>query len=74
MTDVVMPEMNGHDLAQRLLSLRPELRVLYISGYTPDVVRTRGVIAHQEAFLQKPFSAAALTQAIRNLSSEKSAS
>jgi two-component system cell cycle sensor histidine kinase/response regulator CckA len=69
-TDVVMPEMNGHDLARRLLSLRPDLRVLYISGYTPDVVRARGVIAHQEAFLQKPFTAAALIQAVRNLSAE----
>jgi CheY-like chemotaxis protein len=44
--------------------------VLYISGYTPDVVRARGVIAHQEAFLQKPFTAAALIQAVRNLSAE----
>jgi len=67
-TDVVMPEMNGHELAQRLLSLRPDLRVLYISGYTPDIVRARGVLTQQEAFLQKPFTAAVLTRAVRDLS------
>jgi CheY-like chemotaxis protein/two-component sensor histidine kinase len=66
-TDVVMPEINGHELAQRLLALRPDLRVLYISGYTPDVVRARGVVASQEAFLQKPFTAAVLTQTVLEL-------
>jgi PAS domain S-box-containing protein len=66
-TDVVMPEMNGHELAQRLLALRPDLRVLYISGYTPDVVRAKGVLTQQESFLQKPFTAAVLTQAVRDL-------
>ncbi len=73
-TDVVMPEMNGHELGQRLLAQRPELRVLYISGYTPDVVRARGVVAQQEAFLQKPFTAAMLTETVRDLISKKSAS
>jgi CheY-like chemotaxis protein/two-component sensor histidine kinase len=66
-TDVVMPEMNGHELAQRLLALRPDLRVLYISGYAPEVVRARGVQAQQEAFLQKPFTAALLTETVRGL-------
>ncbi|MGA9761164.1 MAG: PAS domain S-box protein [Gaiellaceae bacterium] len=69
-TDVVMPEMNGHELAQGLLSERPDLRVLYISGYTPDVVRGKGVLTHQESFLQKPFTAAALTQAVLDLTAE----
>ncbi|MGC9974357.1 MAG: PAS domain S-box protein, partial [Gaiellaceae bacterium] len=69
-TDVVMPEMNGHELAQRLLALRPDLRVLYISGYTPDVVRAKGVVTDQESFLQKPFTAAVLTQAVRDLTAE----
>jgi len=69
-TDVVMPEMNGHDLAQGLLAERPDLRVLYISGYTPDVVRGKGVLTHQESFLQKPFTAADLTSAVRGLSAE----
>ncbi len=66
-TDVVMPEMNGHELAQRLLIQRPGLSVLYISGYAPEVVRGKGVLAEQESFLQKPFTAAALTQAVRKL-------
>ena len=69
-TDVVMPEMNGHELAQGLIAQRPDLRVLYISGYTPDVVRGKGVLTHQESFLQKPFTAAALTQAVRELAAE----
>ena len=69
-TDVVMPEMNGHELAQGLLAQRPDLRVLYISGYTPDVVRGKGVLTHQESFLQKPFTAAALTQAVRDISAK----
>jgi PAS domain S-box-containing protein len=69
-TDVVMPEMNGHELAQGLLAQRPDLRVLYISGYTPDVVRGKGVLTHQESFLQKPFTAAALTRAVRALAAE----
>jgi two-component system cell cycle sensor histidine kinase/response regulator CckA len=66
-TDVVMPEIDGHELAQRLLAQRPDLRVLYISGYTPEVVRGKGVLTQQESFLQKPFTAAALTQAVREL-------
>ncbi len=70
-TDVVMPEMNGHELARGLLAQRPDLRVLYISGYTPDVVRGKGVVTHQESFLQKPFTAAALTQAVRELAAKK---
>ena len=69
-TDVVMPEMNGHELAQGLLAERPDLRVLYISGYTPDIVRGKGVLTQQESFLQKPFTAAALTQAVRELTAE----
>jgi two-component system cell cycle sensor histidine kinase/response regulator CckA len=68
-TDVVMPEMNGHELARRLLAMRPDLRVLYISGYAPEVVRAKGVLTNQETFLQKPFTAAVLTQTVRDLAS-----
>ncbi len=56
MTDVVMPEMNGRDLAKRLLALYPNLKRLFMSGYTADVIAHRGVVDEGIAFIQKPFS------------------
>jgi len=66
-TDVVMPLMNGRQLAERLLADRPELKVLYMSGYTDDAVIARGVIEAGTAFLQKPFGADRLAQKVREL-------
>jgi len=66
-TDVVMPAMNGRQLAEQLLEEHPELRVLFISGYTDDAVIARGVLEPGTAFLQKPFGADRLAQAIREL-------
>jgi len=66
-SDVVMPEMNGRELATRLLERRPGLRVLYISGYTGDVVAGRGVIGEGDAFLQKPFSGTELLRRVAEL-------
>jgi len=54
-TDVVMPEMNGRDLAQRLRTLIPGLRTLFISGYTADVIAHKGLLEMGAFFLQKPF-------------------
>ncbi len=56
LTDVVMPEMNGRDLAHRLHALRPELPVLYMSGYPAAVIAHRGVLPADVNFIQKPFS------------------
>jgi two-component system cell cycle sensor histidine kinase/response regulator CckA len=67
LTDVVMPGMNGRLLAERLRELRPELKVLFMSGYTDDAVIARGVIDHEMAFLQKPFGADQLAQAVSQL-------
>lgn len=56
MTDVIMPEMNGRDLAKRLLSLYPNIKRLFMSGYTADVIAHHGVLDEGVHFLQKPFS------------------
>jgi CheY-like chemotaxis protein len=61
LTDVILPGMNGKDLADKLRSLRPELKVLYTSGYTADVISSRGVLERSLAYLPKPFSRDSLT-------------
>src|SRR5260370_39841232 len=67
LTDVVMPGMNGRQLAERLREQRPELKVLFMSGYTDDAVIARGVIDHEMAFLQKPVGADQLAQVVADL-------
>jgi two-component system, cell cycle sensor histidine kinase and response regulator CckA len=66
-TDVVMPAMSGQELAARLLAERPELRVLFTSGYTEDAITSHGVLAPGTAFAEKPFTAAELGQKVRDL-------
>jgi two-component system cell cycle sensor histidine kinase/response regulator CckA len=53
---VVMPEMNGYDLAKKLLSLYPSIRHLFMSGYPGDFIAHRGVLDEGVHFIQKPFS------------------
>jgi CheY-like chemotaxis protein len=65
-TDVVMPNMSGGELAACLAETHPELAVLFISGYTDDVVVLRGLLDASAAFLQKPFTAASLARAVRD--------
>lgn len=65
MTDVVMPEMNGRDLAKNLLSLYPNLKRLFMSGYTANVIAHRGMLDKGVNFIQKPFSIKELTVKVR---------
>ncbi|MGA7240910.1 MAG: PAS domain S-box protein [Bryobacteraceae bacterium] len=69
-TDVIMPGMSGKDLADRIRDLRPKLLVLFISGYTADVLARRGVLQEDVAYLPKPFSADSLVAKIRELLSK----
>jgi two-component system cell cycle sensor histidine kinase/response regulator CckA len=64
-SDVVMPEMGGRDLAEAIRGRRPEARVLFVSGYTDDAVVRNGVVQATDAFLQKPFSPVALARKVR---------
>jgi PAS domain S-box-containing protein len=65
LTDVVMPEMTGRDLADRLTSLSPGIKVVFMSGYTADVIARQGILDDQVQFVQKPFSRTELTSKIR---------
>ncbi|MGE4403777.1 MAG: PAS domain S-box protein [Desulfobulbus sp.] len=65
MTDVVMPEMNGRELAKNLLSLYPDLKRLFMSGYTANVIAHHGVLDEGVHFIQKPFSLKNLAAMVR---------
>ncbi len=67
LTDVIMPEMNGRELKTRLLTYRPELKCLFMSGYSADIVARSGVIEKGIWFLRKPFSMSELINKVREV-------
>jgi signal transduction histidine kinase/HAMP domain-containing protein len=69
-TDVIMPQMGGKELATRMKTVRPDCRVLFTSGYTDDALVQYGVASHGFAFLEKPFSPVGLAQKVRAILDE----
>lgn len=66
-TDVVMPEMNGWELKERLVQQYPKIQVLFMSGYPADIIAHHGVLQKDVQFLQKPFSIKTLAQKVRDV-------
>ena len=64
-TDVIMPEMNGRDLRQQLLEIRPDMKSVFMSGYTADIIAGQGVLDEGLHFLAKPFTLAAIAAKVR---------
>ena len=71
MTDVVLPEMNGGDLAKQMLPLYPGMKRLFMSGYTDDIIANHGVLDDGLFFIQKPFSIQDLTAKVRAVLDQK---
>lgn len=67
MTDVVMPKMNGRELAEKMAVIYPKIKLLFMSGYTANVIAQHGVLGEGVAFIQKPFSTQDLTEKLREV-------
>jgi CheY-like chemotaxis protein len=66
-TDVIMPQMNGRQLAERLIAVRPELKCIFMSGYTADVMGHREILSREMHFISKPFSLDVLAEKVREV-------
>jgi CheY-like chemotaxis protein len=67
LTDVIMPEMNGRELYEKLSLMRPQTKVIFVSGYTDDVIVHHNILEEGVNFIQKPFMISTLTQKIRKV-------
>ncbi len=66
-TDVIMPGMNGRELAEKVMELRPTIKCLYVSGYSEDVIANKGVLDDSVPFLEKPFTIKSLSSKVRSV-------
>ena len=66
-TDVVMPEISGRELANHIAEIRPEIKVLYMSGYTDNAIVYHGVLGEGMKFIQKPFTVDGLARKVREV-------
>ena len=67
LTDVVMPEVSGSQLAERLRALAPSMRILFMSGYSDEAVQRHGELSAAAAFLEKPFTEGTLARKVREV-------
>jgi len=66
LTDMAMPKISGQELARACLQMRPNLKVIYMSGYAPEIAETADTLQHT-AFVQKPFTSRALLEKLRQV-------
>jgi DNA-binding NtrC family response regulator len=66
-TDIIMPEMNGRELADRIKAIRPKIECLFMSGYTANVIAHQGVLDKGVNFIQKPFSMKGIAAKVREV-------
>ncbi|NJN92621.1 MAG: response regulator [Anaerolineales bacterium] len=71
LTDMVMPQMNGKDLADRFKILRPDIKIIFTSGYTDKAIVHQGILDADIAFIQKPFTVMDLAQKVRAILDKK---
>ncbi len=67
LTDVIMPDINGKELFERVRTIRPETKVLFMSGYTGEIITRQGLLAEGVSLVQKPFTVASLTEKVRQV-------
>jgi CheY-like chemotaxis protein len=67
LTDVIMPVMGGRELAKRVSALRPDIKIVYMSGYTDDTLAYYGLPQPNTAYIQKPFTPASLAEKLRQV-------
>jgi CheY-like chemotaxis protein len=65
LTDVILPGMNGRELAERFKTVRPGIKLIYTSGYTQDIIANRGVLHSGVAYVHKPYTAEEIANKVR---------